>query len=240
MTGDIYTFFFFGNGLIDDVIVRFKNFQSPGPAVKIFFTLFLERCCAVRIYVTTSQEILAFFYGHYKKWQKPHLVHGTFNPRSWVEFFTRTSQSRGGRRGWRAVPRGAGWPTLPAPLVLGRFSCFFETPSHQSPGPARVGTVPRGSGSHYAHLGPRRLGLRKSQSAAACPRKSSQRIYRIANSLCTWERLDVHTELAIGCVRGSVSTYIQNWQLFVYMGASRRTYRIGNCLCTWEPFWGPI
>ena len=37
-----------------------------------------------------------------------------------------------------------------------------------------------------------------------------------------------------------VSTYIQNWQLFVYLGASRYTYRIGNCLSTLEPLWGPI
>ena len=36
-----------------------------------------------------------------------------------------------------------------------------------------------------------------------------------------WSRLDVHTELAIVCLRGSVSTYIHNWQLFVYVGASR-------------------
>ena len=34
-------------------------------------------------------------------------------------------------------------------------------------------------------------------------------------------RLDVHTDLAIVCLPGSVSMYIQNWQLFVYVGASR-------------------
>ena len=32
-------------------------------------------------------------------------------------------------------------------------------------------------------------------------------------------RLDVHAGLAIVCLHGSVSTYIQNWQMFVYVGA---------------------
>ena len=43
-------------------------------------------------------------------------------------------------------------------------------------------------------------------------------------------RLDVQTELPIVCVCGSVSTYIQNCQLFVYVRASRRTYRIASCM----------
>ena len=33
---------------------------------------------------------------------------------------------------------------------------------------------------------------------------ASRRTYRIVNCLCTWERLDVHTELPIVCVRGWV------------------------------------
>ena len=94
-------------------------------------------------------------------------------------------------QGWEAVPRGAGWPTLPAPLALGRFSCFFETPSRQCPWAGEGGGRPQGLS--LCSLGDRRgSGLRKSRSAAARPRKSSRRAYRIV-----W-------------LRGSVSTYIQN------------------------------
>ena len=59
-------------------------------------------------------------------------------------------------------------------------------------------------------------------------------------------RLDVHTELTIVCLRGSVPTYIQNWQLFVYAGAplgsdiAGMLAPLGNCLSTWKPLWGPI
>ena len=56
----------------------------------------------------------------------------------------------------------------------------------KSPGPARVGAIPRGS--HYAHLGP--------QEEPKRGRKPEE----------------------------VVSTFIQNWQLFVYVGA----------------LWGPI
>ena len=130
-----------------------------------------------------------------------------------------------GRRGRGAIPRGAGWPTLPAPLVLRRFSScrpvralgwrgrgrpqglglavanYLRThtignylcshtynyqlfmyvgasaarsnwsippppPCRQSPGPVRVGAVPRGSGGRLA----------------------------VANYLCGSGRLHVHTQ----------------------------------------------
>ena len=62
----------------------------------------------------------------------------------------------------------------------------------------------RPQGLSLCSLGGRRgSGLRKGRSAAARQRKSSRRTYRIV------------------CLRGSVSTYIQ------------------NCLSTREPFWGP-
>ena len=123
-----------------------------------------------------------------------------------------------GQAGVVAVPRSAGWPTLPALLVLGLFSWFFETLSRQSPGPARVGAVPGALALTMLTWG---RGARASGRAEVRPHARGS-------------PLDVHTELPIVCVRGSVSTYIQNWQLVVYVGASRRTYRIGNCLCTWE------
>ena len=107
--------------------------------------------------------------------------------------------ARSARVGDGVVPRGAGWLTLPAVLVLGQFSWYFEMPPVRAPMPGRVGAIPRGSGSHYTHLG-------VSGRAEARPH---------ARGSC----LDVHTELAIVCLRGSVSTYIQNWQLFVYVGA---------------------
>ena len=115
--------------------------------------------------------------------------------------------------GWRHhMPRGTRRDT-------GKCLPFF---AFRAPGPAREGAVPRGTGSHYAHLGAAALGPQEVRPHAQ------------------GSRLDVHTELPIVCVRGSVSTYIQNCQLFVTAKSSRRTYRVAKCLCTWEPFWGPI
>ena len=69
----------------------------------------------------------------------------------------------------------------------------------QSPWAGGGGAGPRVSGSHCARFG-------VSGGAEARPHARGS-------------RLDVHTELAIVCLRGSVLTYIQNWQLFVYVGA---------------------
>ena len=64
----------------------------------------------------------------------------------------------------------------------------------------------RGTGSHYAHLGAAALGPQEEPKGRT-------------PELC----------------KEVVSTYIENCQLFVYVGAYRRTYRIASCLCRWEP-----
>ena len=82
-----------------------------------------------------------------------------------------------------------------------------------APRPARVGAVPRGS--RYAHLGATGgTGLRKSRCAAARPKRSSWRTYRIV------------------CLRGSISTLIQ---IVVYAGAPLGPQKIKSIPSTPPP-----
>ena len=103
-----------------------------------------------------------------------------------------------------AIPRSTGWPTLPALLVLGRFSSGRPV---RAPGQVRAGAIPRGTGSHCAHLG---------ASGRAEARPSSARFVLTYIQNC---QLFVYSEV--------VSTYIQNYQLFVYVGASAARSRGG-------------
>ena len=100
----------------------------------------------------------------------------------------------------------------------------------QSPGPAGAGAVPRGSGGRLAvanylygsgrlhvhtqlpiiHVGPPLLGASAPRSAppiswyAPPHTRMPRRTHIITNCLCTWERPDVHTQLPIVYVRGSL------------------------------------
>ena len=94
----------------------------------------------------------------------------------------------------------------------------------QSPGPARVGVVSRGSGAiavactgkwfvipfYVQSPGPARAG--------GVPRGSG-RAQAVANHLCRSRRPGVHT--AIICVGRDGRAYTQNYQLFMYVGAPR-------------------
>ena len=68
-----------------------------------------------------------------------------------------------------------------------------------------------------------------------------QKGWLTSNSVCTRKLLglhgtDVHTELAIVCVRGSPFEARSSWCI---CPPCRRRYRIGNRLSTWEAFLGP-
>ena len=93
----------------------------------------------------------------------------------------------------------------------------------QSPGPARAGAVPRGTGSHYAHLGASRRAEARPHAQAlrgsrldvhtelpiVCVQRSRLDVHTELPIVCVQRsRLDVHTELPIVCVRGSLRSPI--------------------------------
>ena len=100
-----------------------------------------------------------------------------------------------GRRGPSpGVQAGQPWP-------LRRFSSGRPV---RVPGLARAGAVPRGTGSHYAHLGAAALGPQEELKRARALRGSRLDVHTELPIVCVQRsRLDVHTELPIVCVCGS-------------------------------------